>query len=250
MALKTYLPSDEQLKTQAKITASNYFVDINKRLSEVYKSPDDREKAQQLASVEQYVEMGGEDFEGLRISLRDFESKNAETKKFEFVDFDVLERLDFNLPLEGLKPQNNLARVQSSLGTLCISAGMIVCVSWGSELDAFEEYEHEPHLEFDRDRYEESLSILKDIKSFAKQNNFQELLNELYSQPVEKMNAFVHDKIINEGALRERGVEVPDDIIVQRSAFADDRPTLFCITKYASNKKTKLTITYDAKMIN
>lgn len=56
--------------------------------------------------------MGGEDFEGLRISLRDFEARNAETRKFKYIDFDVLERLDFNLPLEGIRPKNNLAPLE------------------------------------------------------------------------------------------------------------------------------------------
>lgn len=249
MARNVYLPNDDQLKTQAKLAATNYFVEINNMLSDVYKSPKDREKAKELASVKQYEKMGGEDFKGLRISLRDFEPIDAPTKKLKFVDFDVLERLDFNLPLKDNRPKDNLIGTpDSSLETLCVSLGAILCLSFGGEVFAFKDYKYDPEIKYDVDRYNEALNILRDLKKFSEQENFQTLLNELYSKPVEKMHDFVYENIINKKAIEKRDIDVPSDILIQRSAFSDNRPTLFCVTKYAKNGTTKFTITYDADM--
>jgi hypothetical protein len=73
------------------------------------------------------------------------------------------------------------------------------------------------------------------------------ILNELWALPESERAEFVLDVILNPSTLRERGVVVPPDIIFQRSAFADNRPTLFCMTKYLPEGLgwRKVTITFD-----
>ena len=61
---------------------------------------------------------------------------------------------------------------------------------------------------------------------------FQRLLSELYSRPPAERPAFVVDVILNPVERQKRGITVPDDILVLRSAFGDRRPTLFCLKKY------------------
>jgi hypothetical protein len=43
---------------------------------------------------------------------------------------------------------------------------------------------------------------------------------------------FVADVILSDSELQKRGIQRPDDILIQRSAFGDRRPTLFCVKKY------------------
>ncbi len=51
--------------------------------------------------------------------------------------------------------------------------------------------------------------------------------------------------VINKDELVARGISVPEGMTVQRSAFADGRPTLFCVTKYLPDRMRKVTITFD-----
>lgn len=253
-----YLPTDEQIETMAKLAASNYFIDINQRIGDVYTSPEKREDAQRLASVDEFVRLGGQTSPELRISLRDFESPTSlVTKDMEFVDFNILEKLNFNLPVNNTIPIDYVSSSRASTsGTLCISVGLFVCVSYGSEVQIPKIPPHgnpmrpsyDPNVVFDQDRYLEAKSILLYLRDFASNDNFQSLLTEMYALPKESRSSFVQNQVINSNSLNRRNISVPNDIIVQRSAFADNRPTLFCLTKYRADGHSKMTITFDSSM--
>ena len=60
------------------------------------------------------------------------------------------------------------------------------------------------------------------------------MLGELYRLPPNERPRFVFDVIVNAEERSRRGVHIPDDVLVLRSAFGDRRPTLFCLKKYLS----------------
>lgn len=78
----------------------------------------------------------------------------------------------------------------------------------------------------------EMLAGYKRLIEFAESIPFQRLLAELYGRLPTERPAFVTDVILNEAERQKRGVYVPYDILVLRSAFGDRRPTLFCLKKY------------------
>jgi len=65
---------------------------------------------------------------------------------------------------------------------------------------------------------------------------------------------FVHDVLLNDAALRERSVEVPSGILIQRSAFGDRRPTLFAVKHFLpaefSNVWQNVNITFDNEYLD
>jgi hypothetical protein len=92
----------------------------------------------------------------------------------------------------------------------------------------------------------EIVETLSEIRSFVQTDRFQSLLNELRSIHRQSLRReFVRDVVIDEEELANRGILVPEGLIIQRSAFRDGRPTLFCVTKLLKNEKWKVTITYD-----
>ena len=89
---------------------------------------------------------------------------------------------------------------------------------------------------------------LDDIASFIDTPGFQGVLAEFAAVPGELRERFIRGVLINPEELRRRGVEVPEDITVQRSAFEDNRPTLFCVVKYLpeiGKERKKVTVTFD-----
>jgi hypothetical protein len=68
----------------------------------------------------------------------------------------------------------------------------------------------------------------------AKQSAFQDMLDELYDLPPKERPRFVKEVILNPDERSRRGINIPGDVLVLRSAFGDRRPTLFCIKKYLS----------------
>jgi hypothetical protein len=48
--------------------------------------------------------------------------------------------------------------------------------------------------------------------------------------------AFVVSVLLNKEELARRGVNVPEGVLIQRSAFGDRRPTLFCVKKFLPKK--------------
>jgi len=68
--------------------------------------------------------------------------------------------------------------------------------------------------------------------TISKTHEFQNMINELYSLPPRERPRYVAEVILNPIERANRGINIPDDVLVLRSAFGDRRPTLFCIKKY------------------
>ena len=85
------------------------------------------------------------------------------------------------------------------------------------------------------------------IGQFVCRPEFQALVDELFSLDKKARPNFVLNVILNEEERRKRGIVVPTGMIIQRSTFADNRPTLFCITQRVPLARPwdKVTITFD-----
>lgn len=91
-------------------------------------------------------------------------------------------------------------------------------------------------------------AALDDVSAFIATPAFRKVLAEFSATPTPLRGHFVRSVLINTEELARRGVQVPEDMTIQRSAFEDDRPTLFCITKYLPDMgaaKKKVTVTFD-----
>jgi hypothetical protein len=67
---------------------------------------------------------------------------------------------------------------------------------------------------------------------FVLEPNFKKILDELYDLPIPERAEFVRNTILDPESLQQRGVEVPDGVLIQRSTFGDGRPTLFVVKRY------------------
>jgi hypothetical protein len=61
---------------------------------------------------------------------------------------------------------------------------------------------------------------------------FRRVYGELRSLDEVQREVYVRTVMLNREQLRNRGVVVPEGILIQRSAFGDRRPTLFCVKTY------------------
>lgn len=88
---------------------------------------------------------------------------------------------------------------------------------------------------------------LGELHAFAASPSFRRLLDEMGAFPPEERHEFVRTVILDDRALAARGVVTPPGVELQRSAFADDRPTLFCMTKHLPEGLVweKVTLTFD-----
>lgn len=92
----------------------------------------------------------------------------------------------------------------------------------------------------------EMLTVLEEINEFTETKEFKSLVEELKGIPTrDSKYEFVRNVVINKEEQKKRGIEVPEGILIQRSYFVDDRPTLFCVVKYLKDGKRKMTITFD-----
>lgn len=91
---------------------------------------------------------------------------------------------------------------------------------------------------------------IEEIGQFVVQPQFQTLLEDLYSLPVEERPQFVIDVVLNPEEQAQRGIIAPEDMLIQRSVFADGRPTLFCVSKLVplAYPWHRVTITFDSEM--
>lgn len=92
---------------------------------------------------------------------------------------------------------------------------------------------------------EEIEETLLELNKFVGTEEFRKLVTDLRSSPKNLRHEFVKNTVINPTELTKRKIFVPKDMVIQRSAFRDNRPTLFCVTKYLSDRIRKVTITYD-----
>jgi len=89
-----------------------------------------------------------------------------------------------------------------------------------------------PANEVPEDLFEVLQNTYAELNNFVLTPEFKSIIDELYSLSPHKQPEFVKSVVINRDELTRRGVNVPDGIIIQRSTFGDDRPTLFVVKKY------------------
>lgn len=83
------------------------------------------------------------------------------------------------------------------------------------------------------------------IAAFVTGEPFLRVMREFADVPRSVRHDFIRRVLINREAMAERGVHVPGDLTIQRSAFEDRRPTLFCVVRYLSDGEKKVTVTFD-----
>jgi hypothetical protein len=71
-----------------------------------------------------------------------------------------------------------------------------------------------------------------DLIAFVTTREFKSIMDELSEVGSQERPAFVLSVLLDKEELSRRGVHVPEGILIQRSAFGDRRPTLFCVKKY------------------
>jgi len=88
------------------------------------------------------------------------------------------------------------------------------------------------------------------IGDFVLTPPFQALLSELYALPHIARAEFVEHVVLDGRHREDRGIQTPEDLIIQRSSFADGRPTLFCVSKILplAYPWHRVTITFDSAM--
>ncbi len=96
--------------------------------------------------------------------------------------------------------------------------------------------------------------IYDELIDFVTMPAFKVIIDECASLHPQERPAFVLSVLLNKEELERRGVHVPDGILIQRSAFGDRRPTLFCVKKYLpekySNVWQNVNLTFDNKFID
>ena len=75
-----------------------------------------------------------------------------------------------------------------------------------------------------------------DVIAFVLTPSFKQFHKELYNLPAEDRPSFLASVLFNPLELERRGIHVPKDILIQRSAFRDRRPTLFAVKKFLLKK--------------
>lgn len=90
-------------------------------------------------------------------------------------------------------------------------------------------------------------SAMEELNEFVMRAEVQSLLREMYSLPPETRYEFVELAWLDHNVLKARGIEPPKGVVIQRSVFADNRPTLFCVSKTLPPGLGwhKVTITFD-----
>jgi hypothetical protein len=92
-------------------------------------------------------------------------------------------------------------------------------------------------LDFDRD---ELSAVMKrnyeDILNFITKPVFQSLFSEMMDLPPTERPKYVYKVWLDPIELKNRGLDVPEGILIQTSAFGDRRPTLFVVKKFLPDK--------------
>jgi hypothetical protein len=91
--------------------------------------------------------------------------------------------------------------------------------------------------------------VYDELLEFVISPAFRAMHTELMNLPERKRMAFVMQVILSPEERKKRGVEVPDGILIQTSAFGDRRPTLYVVKKFLPERYHKtwenLNITFD-----
>ncbi len=92
------------------------------------------------------------------------------------------------------------------------------------------------------------------IIAFVTTPAFQSVVAEMGALPVTQRPQFVQSVLLDDEALAARGVEVPSDMLIQRSAFGDRRPTLFVVKKFLPDEYSdvwqNVNITFDNEFLD
>jgi hypothetical protein len=75
-----------------------------------------------------------------------------------------------------------------------------------------------------------------DLISVVAQDSFQHFYYEMMALPQVERPIFIVTELFDPGGRERRGIHVPDDVLLQTSAFGDRRPTLFAIKKMLPEK--------------
>lgn len=88
---------------------------------------------------------------------------------------------------------------------------------------------------------------IDEILEFVQGARFKLILSELGQLDAQDRQEFVDKVILNPIELLHRGITIPLGLAIQKSKFADGRPTLFCVSKAIDGPKPwhKVTITFD-----
>jgi hypothetical protein len=91
----------------------------------------------------------------------------------------------------------------------------------------------------------------QEIIDFISLPSFQAVLAELGSLPEQMRHEFVELVLLDKEQLNFRGIQIPEGIHIQRSHFADNRPTLFCVARELppASLWRKVTVTFDNQNI-
>jgi hypothetical protein len=88
--------------------------------------------------------------------------------------------------------------------------------------------------------------VFHELLNFYQSDRFQQVMHELFLMPEDLRHDFVEEVLLSDKQLKARGVECPLGLEIQRTQFADQRPTLFAIVKKVQiGPWKKLTVTID-----
>ena len=91
---------------------------------------------------------------------------------------------------------------------------------------------------------QEIRAALEEVASFVETPSFRVLLHDLGKIEPSQRPDYVRNVILDPAELSKRSIYVPSSLKIQRSAFGDNRPTLFCVAKDL-NQNEKVTITFN-----
>jgi hypothetical protein len=74
--------------------------------------------------------------------------------------------------------------------------------------------------------------VWDELIEFVSTPAFRAVHHELMELPQQERPGFVVRTLLHREELARRGVEIPDGILIQTSAFGDRRPTLFVVKKF------------------
>jgi len=82
--------------------------------------------------------------------------------------------------------------------------------------------------------HRESKQGYEEIIQFVKSPEFNSIYKELMGLSSHDQPEFVVNVLLNDMELQNRGVNRPNNLFIMRTAFGDERPTLFCVKKWLS----------------
>lgn len=107
-----------------------------------------------------------------------------------------------------------------------------------------------PHLSYSQAELQAVMRKHYDkIIDFITSEPFKALMEEMSAITHQERPRFVSEVLLNKKELAQRGVKIPEGILIQRSAFGDRRPTLFAVKHFLPDDYTNVwqnvNITFD-----